>query len=387
MFKRILTRTFVILLALGFLSSFLFYVFIEQGEFSVFHNRESIERLNILVVGADIDYSNISRSDTLFFVNIDLDDMGVGLISIPRDTRVLIPGRSRHEKINAAYAHGGIDLTKRTVEDFLEVEIDYYFTIDFSSFETIIDLLGGVELEIPYHMYYEDRAGGLIIDIPPGQRVLDGEQALHYVRYREPIEADIGRIKRQQYLMSSLLSKLLKPETLPKLPALVKTIFDSIQTDMTYTDMAQFLNLVRLFDVSSIHMDVVPGTPDETNTYWLADREDLQLMVENLIQSKEYLENRNIRVAVYNGNGTPGLASDVAHQMEMQGFTIVHLSNARHYNYEETKIYFNESDHLERMKVYFPGKSALFEKMEDLYYEVEGTDLLIIIGHDYNQRG
>lgn len=387
--KRLLLTLFVIFLSLGILSGFLYYYLVHWGEFSVFRGRDSFEKqmLNILVVGADVDYNNISRSDTIFFVNIDLNHKGIGLISIPRDTKIIIPGRSSYEKMNAAYAHGGINLIKRTVEEFLKVEIDYYFDIDYQSFEGIIDLLGGVELEIPYHMYYVDRAGGLFIDIPPGRQILDGEKALHFVRYREPIEADIGRIKRQQYLMESLLKSLFQTGTIPKIPALVQGFWDTIKTDMTYTDMAQFVNLARYFDLNRIEMEMVPGRPDETDTYWLAHREELQVMVENLIYSKEYLENRKIGIAIYNGNGKPGLATEVAHLMEMKGFTILHRSNARHYDYQETKILYQDEDHLLRIQGYFKGKSLCFEKMEDSYYVFEGADLIIILGHDYKTKG
>lgn len=386
MVKRVVLLTFIGFLILGILSSFIYYFFVQRGGFSVFGDGTD-EMLNILVIGADIDHNNISRSDTIFFMNIDLNDRGVGLISIPRDTKVIIPGRSEYEKINAAYAHGGISLTQRTVEEFLDVEIDYYFDFDFASFEKIIDILGGVELNIPYHMYYVDKAGGLVINIPPGQQVLDGEQALHYVRFREPIEADIGRIRRQQHLMESLLSQIFTAGTLPKVPSLVKGAWDSFNTDMTLTDLAKFVDVARFFDLSSIEMELVPGRPDETDTYWLADREELKLMVESLIYSKEYLENRDVQIAIYNGNGTPGLAVEVARKMELKGFTVLRRQNARHYNYEETVIFYDDESSLERMKRYFPGRSVSFEKMDDSYYHVEEADLVIIIGHDYNKKG
>ncbi len=383
--RKLILALSSLVLVLLLIGGIVYYSITNWGEFSVFHGRatENKQRLNLLVVGADLDAEMIARSDTILFASIDLEDRGVGVISIPRDTMVEIPGRSRPERINASYAHGGIDLTQRTVENLLGVEIDYYFDVDFNSFQRIIDLLGGVTIEVDRHMYYEDRAGGLVIDIPPGKQVLDGENALHYVRYREPIQADIGRIGRQQKFIQALLNQVFKTRTLSNIPSLLKEVWDSVNTNLTHQDLVHFTELALNFSLDRIEMELLPGEIDEGESYWVVDQEGMDLMVKSLVESKDYLINREISLAIFNGNGTSGQAREVAERLEKKGFNVVLRSNALHFNYQETEIIFQDQEDLDRIKNYLSGKTRNWEEVKNQYYLTEEADLVIIIGHDY----
>ena len=166
------------------------------------------ERTNILVLGADKGEYDPGRTDTIILVSVDPKAKEVGVLSVPRDTRVMIPGRG-YNRINTAYAFGGPQLAKKTVENWLGIDIDYYVVVDFAGFEHIVDTLGGVEIDVEKRMRYQDRAQGLHIDLHPGRQVLDGRQALNYIRYRadglgdvslvDPVqELYVGRGQRQQ---------------------------------------------------------------------------------------------------------------------------------------------------------------------------------------------
>src|SRR5690606_13458695 len=122
------------------------------------------------------------RTDTIILATIDKAEGSIHAVAIPRDTRVRIPGRSGYDRINAAHAYGGPKLAVRTVEELLGIEIDYYVRIDYEGFETIIDTLGGVVIDVERPMRYVDRAQGLDIDLKPGVQLLNGKQALDYVR-------------------------------------------------------------------------------------------------------------------------------------------------------------------------------------------------------------
>ena len=148
------------------------------------------------------------RTDTIMLVGFNPRTGDAGVLSIPRDTRVEIPGRPGFHRINVAYALGGPRLLMRTVEELLGVDVHHYVTINFSGFERFIDALGGVEVEIQRPMRYDDFAQGLHIDLPAGRQVLNGRQALHYVRYRADGLGDVslvdparevydGRVRRQ----------------------------------------------------------------------------------------------------------------------------------------------------------------------------------------------
>ena len=104
----------------------------------------------------------------------------------------MIPGRG-YNRINTAYAFGGPELARRTLEMWLGIDIDYYVVVDFAGFEHVVDTLGGVEIDVEKRMRYQDRAQGLYIDLRPGRQVLDGRQALHYIRYRADGLGDVSR--------------------------------------------------------------------------------------------------------------------------------------------------------------------------------------------------
>src|SRR5690606_33450199 len=123
-----------------------------------------------------------ARTDTMILFSWDKQTGTIGALSIPRDTRVQIPGRRGYDRVNAAHAIGGPELAVRTVEQLTGVDVDYYVRLDFEGFQRIVDTLGGVVIDVERAMHYSDSAQGLYIDLKPGIQLLDGAQALQYVR-------------------------------------------------------------------------------------------------------------------------------------------------------------------------------------------------------------
>ena len=127
------------------------------------------DKATIMIMGVDERSDDVGRSDTLMVATIDPARKEAALLSIPRDTRVAIP-RNGYDKINAAYAYGGEQLTQRTVEDFLGIRIDHYIIVNIHAFQKIVDAIGGIDIDVEKRMYYEDPwddDGGLIIDLRP----------------------------------------------------------------------------------------------------------------------------------------------------------------------------------------------------------------------------
>jgi len=176
--------------------------------------------INILAVGID-DVQGSHRSDTIAVVAINIEDRFVKVLSLPRDLRVQIEGRG-WQKLNHAYAYGGIDLLRSTINNFLGIPLHYHVIVNYQSFPKLVDLLGGVTIDVPKRLRYTDRAGGLHIDIPAGRQLLDGKTALEFVRFRHDALGDIGRIQRQQLFLREILNKIRQPETLAALPEIVE---------------------------------------------------------------------------------------------------------------------------------------------------------------------
>lgn len=166
------------------------------------------DKSTIMIMGVDERDDDVGRSDTLMVAAIDPKKNQASLLSVPRDTRVKIKGHG-FDKINAAYAYGHEQLSQDTIEHLLGIKIDHYIIINTKSFKKIIDAIGGIDIDVPKRMHYEDPwddDGGLVIDFKPGKQHMDGAKAITYVRYRDE-EGDIGRIKRQQAFVQACLDK------------------------------------------------------------------------------------------------------------------------------------------------------------------------------------
>ncbi len=242
-------------------------------------------KINILVLGVDEREDDVGRSDTTFVVTIDKSSKKVSLLSIPRDTRVAIPGHG-WDKINHAYADGGAGLSKKTVENLLGIPVNYTVTISFSGFVKIIDALGGVTIDVDKRMYYSDPYddnGGLLIDLKPGLQHLDGKTAVQYVRYRDE-EGDIGRVTRQQKFMKAVLQEAGKPQVIAKLPELIKEFAGAVRTDMPVSEMLQLIPLAHDAAQQGLNADTVDGTPVyiQDVSYWLPNIVELRQKVASL---------------------------------------------------------------------------------------------------------
>lgn len=227
--------------------------------------------LSILVMGVDQrDPNEAARADVTALVAIDLDTKAIHMISIPRDTRTAIADTNLIRKINYAHATGGPDRMVKTVENLLGVPIHYYMETNFQGFANCIDILGGLDYNVEQRMYLPLEG----IDLQPGQQVLDGQNALSYVRWRGDAQADIGRIARQQKFLSALLDKSLRLTTLPKIPSLVSELQANLKTDMSVTKMIALAKEFVGTDNLQLQTVTLPGVPDNENygaSYWILD--------------------------------------------------------------------------------------------------------------------
>lgn len=165
----------------------------------------------------------------------------LSLLSVPRDTRTEIPGHGIG-KINSACALGGPTLAEEVVSQLLGIKIGRYAVFRWDS----LNILGGVELDVERDMRHEDASGGDLseIDLKAGHQVLDGRKALQYVRWRGDGMSDIGRVKRQQKLLTALVKQALRPRNLPQLPGVAVEIARCVETDLSIGETLSFLRFL-----------------------------------------------------------------------------------------------------------------------------------------------
>lgn len=176
------------------------------------------------------------------------------LFSILRDTYVDIPGHGKG-RLNSAFAYGGIELTRQTISDLLDLPIHKYVYTDFVGFMALVDAIGGVDIEVEKDMYYTSKADKHMydIDLKQGLQHLDGKMALQYVRFRHDARSDFARTERQRILMTEVAKKMQTTGSFIKLPSILDSIAPYIETDLSPKEMLKLMALG--FDVNLDKID------------------------------------------------------------------------------------------------------------------------------------
>ncbi len=319
------------------------------------------DKIIVMIMGVDEREGDVGRSDTLMVATLDPKKKKAALLSIPRDTRVKIRGYG-FDKINAAYAYGGHELTQDTVEDLIGVHMEHHILINIKSFKKIIDAIGGVDINVEKRMYYEDvwdDDGGLLIDLQPGMQHMDGDTAITYVRYRDE-EGDIGRIRRQQKFMQAVMDKVTSPAIIPRIPSIIKEVVGSVQTDLSVKQLIEFATSLKDAQKSGLQAEMLPGKPMYIDgvSYWIPDLGKLRTTVANTLDTTL---DKNLR---------DDLAEDTREYEESIP------NNARELNAEEAReIYRHENtEDIERAKQ-ITKRESTDEKLRKDPYEREETPI------------
>ncbi|MDR1392172.1 MAG: LCP family protein [Clostridiales bacterium] len=233
---------------------------------------KNIGFVNALVMGLD---GNGARTDSIMFMSFNGYKKKLNIISIPRDTRVLIG--KKFQKINAALEIGKQEVKKgkindpqelmiKKVKEIIGLQIHYFASVDFKGFRNIVDILEGIDFDVPdiegngKGMNYNDSYQNLKIHLKPGFQHLNGEQAEGLVRYRRGyIDADLGRIKIQQNFVREFAKQKLKPKYLTIIKKLYEEAKENVQTNYTLFDLVKHIPMIKKFNPEDISSFQVPG--------------------------------------------------------------------------------------------------------------------------------
>lgn len=190
------------------------------------------ERENILVLGVDSRGEDKARTDTMMIFSWDKQNNDVKVISFMRDIYADIPGNKSY-KLNTAFYLGKVQLLKDTMQEMFDLPIHHYALIDFSSFESLVDIIApdGVPVNVE-----KDMSEKIGVTLTKGQQNLNGQELLGYARFRSDAEGDFGRVGRQQLVMEILKDELLSMENIPNLPKFIGATEGYIQTDYSRSD-------------------------------------------------------------------------------------------------------------------------------------------------------
>ncbi|MBT9134011.1 MAG: putative transcriptional regulator YvhJ [Firmicutes bacterium] len=285
-------------------------------------------KVNVLVLGTDAGLleggkQGALRTDTMMVVSLDPVTYEVRVLSLPRDSRVSIPGRRHQDKINAAHAHGGIRLAVDTVERLLDIPLHFYVRLEHRGFRRLIDAIGGVDYYVEKNMFYEDPYQDLVINLRRGQQILDGDKAEQYVRYRGS-EGDMGRIARQQRFMIAALRTMLRPANIMRVNSIVDIALSSVRTNIDAQAILKYLPLVGNISPEKVTMLTLPGTDGWINgvSFWLVDEKTTDGMLREYFWDALASEPSEITVRVEDASGN-NQGERAAEVLTRRGFTVV----------------------------------------------------------------
>ncbi|HSH36806.1 LCP family protein [Schnuerera sp.] len=279
---------------------------LEDGEYG--YKETFIDRLvdgkddiTFLLLGVDSkDVSKTSgiRTDTMMLCRMDKSTGDVSILSIPRDTKARIRGRKYEEKINHAHSYGGPDLSVKAVKDLLSIDLEYYVKVDYKIVEEVVDLMDGVEIEVPMDMKYSDPVADppLYIDLKQGYQKLDGDQALQFLRFRKGYaDQDLGRIKAQQEFIKAAADKALSPTNIVNIPQMIKSYYNNVDTNIPLDLIMKFAMNAKSFNADSMQTATLPGNGKYINgtSYFIPDEEETSKLVKSLFTEYRTVENVN----------------------------------------------------------------------------------------------
>jgi len=215
-------------------------------------------------------------------VRVDTEQKAVGALSIPRDTRVLLPDGSQG-RINRAYFKWKIEGLLLAVNQLLRTEIERYVITDINGLAQVVDALGGVDIYVEKDMHWRDDLGE--INLKQGWHHLDGRQAAGYASFRHDPLADIGRTRRQQKLLQAIWQEARQPRNLGRLPQVLVKINQAVTSNLSWQEKTQLAEAFLTIEGYQVRTATLPGRPAYIGgaSYWLVDRAEVEKSVKEIL--------------------------------------------------------------------------------------------------------
>jgi polyisoprenyl-teichoic acid--peptidoglycan teichoic acid transferase len=374
---------------------------------------DGASRVNILLLGLDYrdwEAGEVPRTDTMILATVDPINKTLGMLTIPRDMWVNIPG-FKYSKINTAYwlgevykmPGGGPGLAMKTVEEFLGVPIHYYAQIDFNAFVKFIDHVGGVSVRVLEDIVVDPIGPNNTVELKKGVQDLDGATALAFARMRYTEGDDFDRSSRQLYLIKEIRRTLLHRDKIPTIlaqaPLLYQDLSEGIHTNMSLTQAVQLAWLVYQIEDENIKQAVIGpqqvsfATSPDGLAINIAHPDKIRILRDEIFTTggpvgpamtgdlDELVKTEQARIIVQNGTGTAGLATRTSEYFRSLSMNVVEETNADRVYDRTTLVVLNG-------KPYTARKLAEMMNIETGYVQNRfdpdaGADVIVILGNDW----
>ncbi|WP_038018023.1 LCP family protein [Synechococcus sp. PCC 7335] len=328
-------------------------------------------------------------SDTMLLLRFDPSNESVSVLSVPRDTRTNVGGVVT--KINEANLQGGPALSAQSVSELLGgVSIDRYVRINVQGVEKLIDAIGGVVVNVPKDMKYQDDAQHLYINLKAGQQRLNGNQALQFLRFRYDNNGDIGRVQRQQIFMRALAQQALNPTTIARLPKILSVIQSNVDTNLSVEELAALVGYGAQTDRSNVQMLMLPGSfssyDDYDLSYWIPNYSEIDALAEqyfglsNAFAVSERIDPSYLRIAIQDSTYDDVAVQSLANNLYDTGYMNVAISRSLRQPLSKTKILAQRGDVASAREI------QQFLGVGEVWVESTGdleSDITIQLGEDW----
>lgn len=391
-------------------------------------------RVTILFMGLDYrdwtEGTDIPRTDSMILFSIDPASKTAGMLSIPRDTWVNVPGMG-YNKINTAYRWGevysvpggGPALAMQTVEEFLGMPVDFYALVDFNAFVRLIDEMGGLDMHIREEIVVDPIGPGNTITLQPGVQTLDGATVLAYARQRHTGNDDFDRSRRQQEVIMAIREQVLQFNMLPtlisKAPRMYHEISEGVSTNLTLDQIIRLALIGAQIDEKRINKGVISPpdqvmistNPEDGQSILVPVPDQIRILRDEVFAGSEIntppvaaespraaaetasptldleqmMKREKARVIVQNGTSVPGLAANTGQLLKSMGLNVVQEDNADTAFFVTTVYDYTGKPNTVRFlieKLNLPDA-----RIENRYDPNAPADIVLILGADWaNQQ-
>jgi LCP family protein required for cell wall assembly len=373
------------------------------------------EPFNVLMLGTDArPEEKVFRTDTIIVAHVNPQTKKIWMLSIPRDTKVLIPGHG-YSKINNAHFFGGIPLTVKTVKGFTGLEIDHYMRVNFKGFQNAVDEMGGVWVDVPKAINDKQAASQSVhqraYKISAGWQKLDGEHALTFVRSRAGFrDQDFSRISDQQIFFRAMAEQLAHKTDAAMMVRVVNAVAPHVKTDMQIMEMMNTALALKGAGAKSVFTATVSG--EWVAPYIVPNESKLDTLVSNMKREQPFAKSANVatvvnpsgatstgsapatrtapsgvkpssvKITVRNGAGVSGYAAQAASILKAKGFKVKDVGNADQSVYSKTLVVYktNKAAAEAVAATLMPGTKVV--KNKGRY--TSKTEILVVIGKDWD---
>ncbi|MBD2106630.1 MULTISPECIES: LCP family protein [unclassified Nodosilinea] len=329
-------------------------------------------------------------SDSMLLLRFNPQTEQMVVLSLPRDTRTYVRGRLT--KLNEANRDGGPALAAESVSDLLGgVAVDRYVRINVQGVEKLIDALGGVTVNVPADMKYQDDSQHLYINLKAGEQKLNGNQALQFLRFRYDSQGDIGRIQRQQMFMRALAEQALNPATIARLPKILSVIQENVDTNLSVEELLALVGYGAQINRSNVQMLMLPGnfsSPQEfAASYWIPSYNDIDGMVDQYFgfgtqRVATTSDPSRVRVAIQDSTNDPVAVQALTRALRESGYSNIFIDQTLNAPLPISRIVAQRGDGATAEMVH------RFLGIGEVRVESTGalnSDITIQLGQDWNQ--